>query len=108
MFLKESKQKSSQSQGKIWQSRQRRRHLGQRTKTRKKTFNHYIIIKTLNPQNKEKTLKLAREKHQDTNKEGSIGIPSDLLTREILFQIMKNNCLFRLPCPTKLSIIIKG
>jgi hypothetical protein len=50
---------------------------------RKRTSPKHILVKTLNIQNKKRKLKVAREKHQVTNKGKSIRIIADFSTETL-------------------------
>jgi spore coat polysaccharide biosynthesis protein SpsF (cytidylyltransferase family) len=89
---------------KTWSSRHRRL----RTPDRKRIEHPHIIVKTLKIQNKERILKVAREKHQATYKGKPIRITADFSTENLrakkamndVFQILKeNNCKHRLLNP---------
>jgi hypothetical protein len=88
----------------------------QRVRTKKETPLD-IIIKTLNIQNKERILKVAKEKRQDIYKCKVIRIMADFSTQTLnkrwswkdIYQALKeNNCHPELVYPAKLSFLIEG
>jgi hypothetical protein len=82
----------------------------------KNTSPQHIIVKTSSTENKERTLKAAREKHQVTYKGKLIRITADFFKRNVkdkrayhIFQALKeNNCQPRLLWAAKLSFITEG
>jgi hypothetical protein len=85
--------------------------------TKKRTSSCHISIKTLNVQNKERTLKATRGKGQVTYKGRPIRIPPDFLTEtfkvrrawaDVLQSLRDHRCQLRLLYSAKVSISIDG